>query len=143
MTFAEDGTALANKDPLTGKLAVTIPATAVDQNGADMVATKAWLRLVDSGNWDQSWSSGGTIFKSQMPMAAWTDANQKFRVPLGAVSSRTLKQITRLSSIQGLPDGEYEVLQFQTSFATKSGATEIVFLVHESSGWKVANYGVQ
>jgi len=54
-----------------------------------------------------------------------------------------LKQITRLSSIQGLPDGEYEVLQFQTSFATKSGATEIVFLVHETSAWKVASYIIQ
>jgi len=64
-------------------------------------------------------------------------------VPLGAVSSRVLKQITRLSSIQGLPDGEYEVLQFQTSFATKSGATEIVFLVHETSAWKVASYIIQ
>ena len=64
-------------------------------------------------------------------------------MPLGAVSSRDFKQITRLSSIQGLPDGEYEVLQFQTSFAAKSGATEIVLLLHETSGWKVANYGVQ
>jgi len=29
--------ALASKDPLSGKLAVTIPAAAVDPNGADMV----------------------------------------------------------------------------------------------------------
>jgi len=143
MTFAEDGSALASKDPLSGKLAVTIPAAAVDPNGADMVAAKAWLSLVDAGNWDQSWGSAGTIFKGQMPMSAWAAANQKFRIPLGAVSSRVLKQVTRTNSIQGLPDGDYEVLQFQTSFANKSGATEIVFLAHETAGWKVALYGIQ
>jgi len=76
-------------------------------------------------------------------MSAWAAANQKFRIPLGAVSSRVLKQVTRTNSIQGLPDGDYEVLQFQTSFANKSGATEIVFLAHETAGWKVALYGIQ
>jgi len=143
MNFAENGTAIASKDPLSGKFPVTIPAAAVDQNGADMVAAKAWLNLVDSKNWDQSWASAGTIFKAQMPTAAWTSANQKFREPLGAVSSRVLLRITKMSSLPNAPDGEYEILMFQTNFATKSGATEILFLAHEASGWKVENYGVQ
>ena len=142
MDFAADGTAIASKDPLSGKFPITIPAAAVDPNGADMVAAKAWLGLVDSGKWDQSWSSAGAIFKGQMPMPAWTAANQKFRVPLGAVASRALQRVTKMSSLPNAPDGEYELLMFQTNFATKSGAIEIVLLAHEASGWKVENYGV-
>ncbi|MBW8753840.1 MAG: carboxylesterase family protein [Sphingomonadales bacterium] len=143
MNFADDGAAVPGKDPLSGKFPVIIPAAAVDQNGADMVAAKAWLSLVDSAQWDQSWTAAGAIFKSQMPQAAWASANQKFREPLGAVSSRILKQVTRFSSLPGVPDGEYEFLNFQTSFATKPGATETVLLAHEASGWKVLNYGIQ
>jgi len=143
MSFAEDGTAVSGKDPLSGKLPVTIPAAAVDPNGADMVAAKAWLSLVDSKSWDQSWSSAGSMLRSQMPMTAWASANQKFREPLGAVSSRALQRITRLSSLPNAPDGEYEILMFQTNFATKSGATEILLLAHEASGWKVVSYGFQ
>jgi hypothetical protein len=78
-----------------------------------------------------------------MPMTAWASANQKFREPLGAVSSRALQRITRLSSLPNAPDGEYEILMFQTNFATKSGATEILLLAHEASGWKVVSYGFQ
>ena len=144
MAFAADGTALAGKDPLGGKFPVVLLADAVDQNGADLTAAKAWLSLVDSSNWDQSWATAGTMFKANMPAAAtWTSANQKFREPLGTVSSRALRKVTRLSSLPNAPDGEYELLEFQTSFAQKSGATEIVFLAHEPSGWKVENYGIQ
>ena len=67
----------------------------------------------------------------------------KAREPLGAVSSRALKSVIKTSSLPGAPDGEYELLQFQTSFAQKSDASETLVLVREPSGWKVLGYFIQ
>jgi hypothetical protein len=54
-----------------------------------------------------------------------------------------LKGITRSKSLPGAPDGDYEVVQFQTSFANKAIATETVVLSHEASGWKVDGYFIK
>jgi len=143
MNFAEDGTAAASEDPLSGKFPVTLAAAAVDQNGVDIVAAKAWLSLLDAKNWDQSWSSAGAMLKAQGPVSGWASIMQKFREPLGAVSSRELKQVTRTTSLPGMPDGEYEVLAFETNFSVKGKAIENVVLAHEASGWKVNGYWSQ
>jgi hypothetical protein len=62
---------------------------------------------------------------------------------LGGVSSRVLKSATKSRSLPGAPDGEYVVVQFQTSFANKAAATETVVLSHEASGWKVDGYFIR
>ena len=143
MNFSEDGKPVPGKDPLNGKFPVTIPVTEIDQGGAEVTAARAWLSLIDSKSWEQSWSAAGTMFKSQVSQAGWASASQRVREPLGTVSSRSLKSATRTSSLPGVPDGEYEILQFQTSFAQKSDATEMVVLAHEPSGWKVDGYFIR
>jgi hypothetical protein len=47
------------------------------------------------------------------------------------------------SGMPGAPDGDYEVVKFQTSFARKVGATETVVLAREASGWKVDGYFIR
>jgi hypothetical protein len=42
-----------------------------------------------------------------------------------------------------VPDGEYEVVQFETSFANKAAAVETVVLSREKSGWKVDGYFIR
>jgi para-nitrobenzyl esterase len=143
MSFAEDGNAISGKDPLGGKFPVTIPAAAIDPNGADVTAARTWISLMDSKNWEQSWSAAGTMFKSQTSQAGWASASRPVREPLGAVLSRSLKSVVKTSSLPGAPDGQYEVLQFQTSFSQKSDAMETVVLAYEPSGWKVDGYFIQ
>jgi para-nitrobenzyl esterase len=143
MNFAENGQAIPGKDPLSGKFPVPVPVTKIDPNGADLTAARAWLGLIDSKSWEQSWSAAGTIFKSQISAAGWASASQHAREPLGALSSRSLKSVIKTSSLPGAPDGQYEILQFQASFAQKSDATETVVLAHEPSGWKVDGYFIR
>lgn len=109
----------------------------------DLAAADSWVSLVDAKRWDESWSAAGTLFKSQMPQSRWASTIQPVRGPLGAVSSRSLKSITKSASLPGAPDGEYEVVQFQTSFANKAAAIETVVLSHEASGWKVDGYFIR
>jgi uncharacterized protein DUF4019 len=106
----------------------------------DLTAANTWVSLVDAKRWNDSWAAAGTLFKSQMPEARWASTVAPVREPLGGVSSRVLKSLTKSKSLPGVPDGEYEVIEFQTSFANKAAATETVVLSHEASGWKVDGY---
>jgi len=124
-------------------------ALAVNSAGApatsqpDLTAANSWVSLVDAKRWDESWGAAGTLFKSQMPKSRWASTIQPVREPLGVVSSRSLKSVTKSNSLPGAPDGEYEVVQFQTSFTNKAAATETVVLSHEASGWKVDGYFIR
>lgn len=109
----------------------------------DLTAAVSWVRLVDAKRWDESWATAGTLFKSEMPQPRWASTIEPVREPLGAVSSRSLKSITKSKSLPSAPDGDYEVVQFQTSFANKAAATETVVLSREASGWKVDGYFIR
>lgn len=109
----------------------------------DLTAASSWMSLVDAKRWDESWSAAGTLFKSRMPQSRWPSTIQPVRESLGAVWSRSLKSVTKSTSLPGAPDGEYEVVKFQTSFAKKAVAIETVVLSRESSGWKVDGYFIR
>ena len=109
----------------------------------NLAAAKSWVSLVDSKRWDDSWTAAGTLFKSQMPQARWVATIAPVREPLGPVSSRALKSVTKARSLPGAPDGEYEIVQFETSFAKKAAATETLVLSRETSGWRVDGYFIK
>jgi hypothetical protein len=109
----------------------------------DAAAAGAWVRLVDAKRWHDSWAAAGTLFRSQLPQSRWAATIEPVREPLGAVSSRALSSITKAMSLPGAPDGEYELVRFQTSFANKATATETVVLCHEATGWKVDGYFIR
>ena len=109
----------------------------------DLTAAKTWVGLVDAKRWDDSWATAGTLFKSQMPQPRWALTIAPVREPLGAVSSRVVNGVTKSKSLPGAPDGEYEIVQFETTFANKADATETVVLSHEATGWKVDGYFIK
>ena len=47
------------------------------------------------------------------------------------------------SFFQPAPDGQYEVLQFDTDFQNKRSAVETVVLAAEPDGWKVDGYFIK
>ena len=109
----------------------------------DLNAANNWVALIDNRRWADSWTAAGTLFKSRMPQLNWASTIASIREPLGAVSSRAFKNVTESTSLPGAPDGEYEVMQFQTRFANKAAATETVVLSHEADGWKVDGYFIK
>jgi hypothetical protein len=115
-------------------------ATPAAPVGADLTEATRWVALVDAKRWGESWRAAGALFKSQMQQPRWASTIEPVREPLGAVSSRSLASITQARSLPGAPDGDYEVVRFQTSFANKAGATETIVLAHEATGWKVDGY---
>ena len=128
----------------TGKTAPpagALSAAAVAPSASESAASaRQWLALVDGQQWKQSWSAAGSVFTSHISAADWQSRVQPLRQQLGAVTSRVLKTVTKANALPGVPDGQYEILQFATDFAQKGPAVETVTLAHEPSGWKVDGY---
>jgi hypothetical protein len=107
-------------------------------------AAEAWLALVDAGNYPQSWSDAAGYFKKAIDQPGWQKALDATRTPLGKMLSRTLKSAKYATSLPGAPDGEYVVIQFDTSFEKKQSAVETVTPMKEPDGtWRVSGYFIK
>jgi len=104
---------------------------------------RSWAGLLDSKQWDGSWRAAGSMFKSQLTSAQWATTIQSVRQPLGRVSSRTLQSAVQTKTLPGAPTGDYQVLQFQTRFATKPDAVETIVLAREKGSWRVSGYYIR
>jgi len=107
-------------------------------------AASAWLALVDAGNYAASWREASSLFKKQVNEEQWKSAVASARQPFGALVSRRLKSAKFLTSLPGAPDGEYVVLDYDTSFEKKKEAFERVTPMKDTDGvWRVSGYYVR
>jgi len=107
-------------------------------------AAESWLSLVDSGKYGESWTAAAAVFRNAVAREKWQETMRALREPLGKVSSRSLKSASFSTSLPGAPDGEYVVLQYETSFEHKQSAVETITPMKEPDGtWKVSGYFVK
>ncbi len=109
-----------------------------------IAAAEAWLSLVDEGNYLESWKAGATYFKNAVTQDQWMQSMVAFRKPLGKTLSRKLMSAKYATTLPGAPDGEYVVIQYQTSFENKLSAVETVTPVIDKNGsWRVSGYYIK
>lgn len=119
-------------------------APADEKTDAATAAAKAWLDLVDTGKYKESWAEAAPFFKERVPEETWVNAITSVRAPFGNVLSRELIGARYTKSLPGVPDGEYVVIQFKTAFQHKAGAIETITPMATSDGtWKVSGYFVK
>ena len=107
-------------------------------------AARNWLALADRSDAQASWSAAGKKFQAAMSAAGWADALAKVRTPLGEMKSRTISQTGFRKTFQDVPEGDYAVIVYVTSFANKVRGQETVTLERESDGkWRVLGYSIQ
>lgn len=100
-----------------------------------------WLNLIDQGQYGESWDAASKTFQLTINRNEWIKAEEKLRKPLGAVVNRQLLQQLPKQNPKGLPEGYYMVLVYQTDFANRAKANELVTMVLESDGrWRVLTY---
>jgi len=108
------------------------------------VATEKWLIMVDRGNYVQSWKEAAEYFKGAVSQEQWGHSLQAVRKPLGKIISRKVITKTYQTTLSGAPDGEYIVIQFETSFQNKKSAIETVTAMLDKDGqWRVAGYFIK
>ncbi|HXR49217.1 MAG TPA: DUF4019 domain-containing protein [Candidatus Limnocylindrales bacterium] len=107
-------------------------------------SAEQWLALVDAGNYAESWKTAAAYFQTAVSQDQWEHAIVAVRKPLGDLVSRQLKSAQYTRSLPGAPDGEYVVLQFNTSFANKKEAVETITPMLDPDGqWKVSGYYIK
>jgi hypothetical protein len=132
---------------LCGLATIDADAADVSHAGAKASATKAvtaWLTLIDAGDYAASWNAAGSFFKTHVTADQWTQKVGPARQSLGAVLSRKLKSATYMTTLPGAPDGQYVVIQYQSSFAHMNSAIETVTPMLDTDGqWCVSGYYIR
>jgi hypothetical protein len=129
-------------------LAVAVSGYAAENNAvAEKAATSAaqtWLTAIDHGEYAQSWQEASAFFQNAVTEEKWKTSLEMVRKPLGDLVSRKLKSAKATAELPGAPDGQYVVMQFETSFANKKSAIETVtFMLEKDGQWKSAGYFIK
>lgn len=115
-----------------------------DKESAAVEAAQAWLALVDAEKYYESWERAAEYFKNAVTAQQWEQALTAFRKPLGKVQSRELKSKQFMTELPGAPDGEYVVIQYETSFENKKSAIETITpMLDKDNKWRVSGYFIK
>jgi hypothetical protein len=115
-----------------------------EKTDAARQAAESWLALVDAGKYGESWDHAAAYFKANVPKEKWEQMMTGARKPLGAAKSRDLATATYTKQLPGAPDGEYVVIQFNSSFENKKTALETVTPTMDKDGkWRVSGYFIK
>ncbi len=107
-------------------------------------SAEQWLALIDAGKYAESWTTAAQYFKNAVSQDQWNASLEFVRKPLGALVSRQLQSAKYTKSLPGVPDGEYVVLQFHSSFTNKKVAIETVTPMLDKDGqWRVSGYYIK
>jgi hypothetical protein len=120
-----------------GALAAQKPEELAEQ------AADTWLALNDQGKYAESYEGAAQYFKNSVTKDQWEASSHAARDPLGKVLSRKLKSATYTKTLPAAPDGEYVVLQYETSFEHKQSAIETVTPMLDAGTWRVSGYYIR
>ncbi len=111
---------------------------------AAVASSQKWLSLVDTGKYAESWDEAAEYFKNAILKQKWLESMEAFRKPLGKLISRKLKSKQYATTLPGAPDGEYVVIQYETSFENKNSAIETITPMLDKDGkWRVSGYYIR
>ena len=123
---------------------ISTNALANDKEKKAVAAAQTWLALVDQGSYGESWETAATYFKQVITKDKWEQAITTVRKPMGKMLSRKLLSQIYTQSMPGAPDGEYVVIQFETSFKNKNSGIETVTPMLDKDGqWRVSGYYIK
>lgn len=107
-------------------------------------SARAWLSLADKGKYAESWKNASTLFHAKASESDWIKNMEAARSPFGSMKSRHIATAHSATSLPGVPDGEYVVVQFYTSFEHKPLALETITTIKEQDDiWRVSDYQIK
>ena len=125
---------------------VQVPAAHAPQTPEQLAqqSADAWLALVDSGKFADSWQEASSLFKAHVRKEEWQNIMHASREPFGKIISRKLLGAKYTRTLPGAPDGEYVVIQCDSSFEHKQSAIETITpMVDKDGQWRVSGYFIK
>ena len=124
--------------------ASTVMGQVADKEKIAVAAAEKWLIVIDGGRYAESWKEAAEYFKGAVKQEQWEQSLLAVRKPLGKLISRKLKNKSYTTSLPGAPDGEYVIIQFDTSFENKKSAIETVTpMMDKDRKWRVSGYFIK
>jgi hypothetical protein len=129
-------------------LLVAAPAFAQPKAGTAMTPTpddraKQWLSLMDDQNYADAYKQMGAVARDKVSAEGFSKTVGGVREPLGAMSSRALKDVKLAKTLPAMRDGQYAIVRYDSTFAHKTAAVESVTLISENGGWSVIGYFIK
>jgi uncharacterized protein DUF4019 len=117
------------------------------QQTAEQIAVReaeSWLAMMDAGKYVDSWKAAAAVVRSAVTMEKWDSTMKSVRDPLGKLESRKLQSATYTTLLPNVPEGDYVVILYETSFEHKATAQETVIMSREKDKvWRVAGYYIK
>lgn len=135
------------KSLLALAFALLLPAAALaadsDQQAEHQAtdSAKAWLALVDAGNYAESRTTASTAFQKTMTAEKWAATIKPVREPLGAVVQRHPAGVVMQTS--GFGGREGALVFFTTTFANSAERSEKLTMTMQGGSWKVVEYTIK
>jgi hypothetical protein len=106
-----------------------------------LAAVNSWLPLIDKRRYAESWQKAAEFFKTTVSEKQWVQTLHAIRSPLGNSISRTRMSTTYKTSLPNAPDGQYVVIQLNSSFTNQKSVIETIIPMMDKDGkWRVAGY---
>jgi TM2 domain-containing membrane protein YozV/predicted Ser/Thr protein kinase len=136
------GISIQRGTPATSPSPSANPNSAAEK--AATAAAQAWLSLIDEGQYSGCWNEAEAYFQKVVTETNWETSMETFRKPLGNLLSRNVKSAQFMTEMPGAPDGQYVVMQFDSSFTEKKSTIETVTFKLENDGkWKASGYFIK
>lgn len=124
-------------------LAAQEPELSAEERAA-VEASEAWLALIDTDRFEDSWNAAAPVFQSALTAEMWVQQGQAVRQQVGEPRGRTLRTAEHTTSLPNAPAGEYVVVTYAGSFANVPEVREVVIMMRQpDESWRVAGYFVQ
>ena len=105
------------------------------------MAAQAWLALMDEGRYAESWDAAAESFHQAVTRTGWAAEVEKIRRPLGGMTSRRSTVMQQAKTFPGMPDGDYWMAEFDSSFTGLASAAETVTFAKGKDGrWRAIGY---
>ena len=109
-----------------------------------IMAAEEFLLLVDTNQYAQSWDVASSFFKSQAPKETWVKQVSSLRPAFGNVTNRQILKAQHMTQLPDAPDGQYVILQYDTTFENKRKGVETITPMLDKDGkWRVSGYFIQ
>ena len=130
---------------LTSLLIFAAPlASDSEPKAAARASALAWLTLVDTEKYSNSWDEAASLFKSKVSRGQWVRAIRSARGPLGAIQSRSFLGAVYKTQLPGAPNGKYVIIQYRASFEKKEEAVETITPMLDKDGvWRISGYFIR
>jgi len=125
-------------------LAATPSARASDDDlvANSLSAAQSWITQIDSGQYQDSYDSGGSALHEKTKEDVWLRVLRALRQPWGDVLNR--KEVNHEFKPDGFEgaEGQFMVVTYDTSFKKLPDAMEVVVLKLEDGKWRGAGYNL-